>query len=239
MKRLHELKQEKEQLALEVEREEELLTNTLQKKLLQVRQEKIDLENKLENEQEYIVNKLQKQLENAKKEKHLLEIEIQKEEKTKHFFLQQLALEKIHLENELEQEQEFLVNRLQKQLILSQKIAKQNKIQLIQQIFDQIQCKIEIYRLQFNGFEDFFVLLEKEMEQLKKEQLINIQNTNLDTSTINTDENKSPLRHHSLSRRSSSSLSITALPSPRVEEEEEEEKIKQQQQQQQKKQNDP
>lgn len=37
MKRLMELKKEKEDLALEVEREEELLTNTLQKKLNQVR----------------------------------------------------------------------------------------------------------------------------------------------------------------------------------------------------------
>lgn len=36
MKRLMELKKEKEDLALEVEREEELLTNTLQKKLNQV-----------------------------------------------------------------------------------------------------------------------------------------------------------------------------------------------------------
>lgn len=37
IKRLEELKEEKEKLALEVDREEEFLTNTLQKKLVQVR----------------------------------------------------------------------------------------------------------------------------------------------------------------------------------------------------------
>ncbi|CAM9896621.1 unnamed protein product, partial [Phaeothamnion confervicola] len=77
MKRLGDLKKEKEDLALEVEREEELLTNTLQKKLNQAREpaahsetcfqrEKVDLENQLEREQEFIVNKLRKQLDQVR-----------------------------------------------------------------------------------------------------------------------------------------------------------------------------
>jgi uncharacterized protein (UPF0305 family) len=48
---------------IQVEQEEEYLTNMLQKKLVQLQKEKIDLENALEQEQEYMVNRLQKQLE--------------------------------------------------------------------------------------------------------------------------------------------------------------------------------
>jgi coiled-coil domain-containing protein 6 len=83
MKRLEQLKQEKQALANEVEQEEEFLTNNLQKRLERVRcclqlvllpatehvpagqqlnKEKVDLENRLEAEQEYIVNKLRKQV---------------------------------------------------------------------------------------------------------------------------------------------------------------------------------
>lgn len=74
---------------MQVEQEEEYLTNTLQKRLnqvgfssrgtriirthhhreppfLQLQKEKIDLENALEQEQEYIVNKLQKQLDSLR-----------------------------------------------------------------------------------------------------------------------------------------------------------------------------
>lgn len=62
MKRLDELKKEKEHLARQVEMEEENITNKLSKKLEKVKQEKVTLENLLEQEQEYIVNKLQKQV---------------------------------------------------------------------------------------------------------------------------------------------------------------------------------
>ena len=73
---------------MQVEQEEEYLTNTLQKRLNQVtfisaeqeqfgthhhpfflkqlQKEKVDLENALEQEQEYIVNKLQKQLDSLR-----------------------------------------------------------------------------------------------------------------------------------------------------------------------------
>eukprot|EP00210_Caulerpa_lentillifera_P008033 g7670.t1 len=98
LKRLEQLKKEKQILANEVEQEEEFLTNTLQKKLEKLNQEKIDLENQLESEQEYIVNKLQKQLWNLNLEKR------------------KLTQEKVDLENELEIEQEYIVNKLQKQV---------------------------------------------------------------------------------------------------------------------------
>jgi DNA-directed RNA polymerase subunit L len=84
------LRKEKSELLLQVEQEEEYLTNTLQKKLNQVRlrcaafeipgiltpwrlvaqlqKEKIDMENALEQEQEYIVNRLQKQLDSLRQQ---------------------------------------------------------------------------------------------------------------------------------------------------------------------------
>lgn len=62
MKRLEQLKNEKQSLANEVEQEEEYLINNLQKRLEKLNNEKIDLERQLEAEQEYIVNKLQKKV---------------------------------------------------------------------------------------------------------------------------------------------------------------------------------
>eukprot|EP00904_Undaria_pinnatifida_P009120 jgi/Undpi1/5338/HiC_scaffold_2.g00619.m1 len=107
MKRLMELKKEKEDLALEVEREEELLTNTLQKKLNQLRQEKVDLENQLEREQEYVVNKLRKQL-------------------------AQVTAEKERMAMEVEREEEFLTNKLVKKLdqIKEEKAAVEEQVAL-------------------------------------------------------------------------------------------------------------
>eukprot|EP01096_Ripella_sp_DP13-Kostka_P000696 TRINITY_DN1079_c0_g1_i1.p1 TRINITY_DN1079_c0_g1~~TRINITY_DN1079_c0_g1_i1.p1 ORF type:complete len:428 (-),score=191.28 TRINITY_DN1079_c0_g1_i1:130-1413(-) len=65
MKRLDQLRIEKETLMVQVEQEEEYLTNTLQQKLTQLKREKVDLENQFEQEEEYLTNKLQKQLEEA------------------------------------------------------------------------------------------------------------------------------------------------------------------------------
>lgn len=98
LKRLEQLKKEKQALANEVEQEEEFLTNTLQKRLEKLNKEKVDLENQLEAEQEYIVNKLQKQLEHLTNER------------------KKLTHEKVDLENQLEAEQEYIVNKLQKQV---------------------------------------------------------------------------------------------------------------------------
>jgi len=68
LKRISGLKKEKGELLLQVEQEEEYLTNTLQKKLNQLQKEKIDMENALEQEQEYIVNRLQKQLDSLRQQ---------------------------------------------------------------------------------------------------------------------------------------------------------------------------
>jgi len=70
---LEDLQKEKNDLLIEVEREEEYLTNTLQKKMEKLQQEKVALENKLEIEEESIVNRLQKQLNELKDEKDELE----------------------------------------------------------------------------------------------------------------------------------------------------------------------
>ena len=51
MKRLETLKHEKEELARQVEVEEEMITNALTKKLQKVKEEKVHLENQLEQEQ--------------------------------------------------------------------------------------------------------------------------------------------------------------------------------------------
>jgi len=79
IKRINDLKKEKQELALQIEREEEYLTNTLQKKLQIIQFEKVDLENKLEQEEEYIVNKLQKQLSELREEKSKLEKKLEDE----------------------------------------------------------------------------------------------------------------------------------------------------------------
>ncbi|CAH0517706.1 unnamed protein product [Peronospora belbahrii] len=181
MKRLHDVKSEKEKLVLEVEREEELLTNKLQKKLNQLRKEKVDLENKLENEQEYIVNRLSKQLEAARREKERLLQELQNEDngvrKALESQVAKILHEKVHLENELEQEQEFLVNRLQKQLSglhserrrMERKLAKQNVA-----LLDQMQLKIDVLRLEcgdnVNAFADGVskILAKAKKQQAKK-----------------------------------------------------------------------
>jgi coiled-coil domain-containing protein 6 len=98
MKRLEQLKNEKQVLVNEVEQEEEYLVNNLHKRLEKLNTEKVDLENRLEVEQEYIVNKLQKKLDELSQEKS------------------KLNLEKVNLENQLEAEQEYIVNKLQKQV---------------------------------------------------------------------------------------------------------------------------
>lgn len=62
MKRLEQLKKEKQALANAVEQEEEMISNTLQKRLERLAKDKVELENRLEAEQEYVTVKLQKQL---------------------------------------------------------------------------------------------------------------------------------------------------------------------------------
>ncbi|OON14445.1 hypothetical protein X801_09765, partial [Opisthorchis viverrini] len=86
LKKITELKKEKESLAINYEQEEECLTNELNRKFTQLRQEKVALERTLAREQE------------------------------DQECLDRLRREKIELENALEQEQEALVNRLWKKM---------------------------------------------------------------------------------------------------------------------------
>lgn len=78
MKRLSELKQEKERLARQSESEEEYLTNTLQIRLEELQRQKQSIIASAEAEQEFIVNKLQRQLDELKVEKSALERKVQR-----------------------------------------------------------------------------------------------------------------------------------------------------------------
>jgi hypothetical protein len=78
MKRLAELKREKELLARQSESEEEFLTNTLQVRLEELQRQKHAIIATAEAEQEFIVNKLQRQLDDLKVEKSALERKVQR-----------------------------------------------------------------------------------------------------------------------------------------------------------------
>lgn len=73
IKRLNALKAEKEALAMQIEQEEEYISNKLQAKLDALARDKIVMENALEAEQEFIVNRLTRQLSEAKAENSALE----------------------------------------------------------------------------------------------------------------------------------------------------------------------
>ncbi|CAH8466270.1 unnamed protein product, partial [Dicrocoelium dendriticum] len=105
LKKITELKKEKESLALNYEQEEECLTNELNRKFTQLRQEKVALERTLAREQEDQVTKLKLRIE-----------KLETDMSNKQECLDRLRREKIELENALEQEQEALVNRLWKKM---------------------------------------------------------------------------------------------------------------------------
>lgn len=105
LKKITELKKEKESLAINYEQEEECLTNELNRKFTQLRQEKVALEQTLAREQENQVSKLMRRIE-----------KLEADMNNKQDCLERLRREKIELENALEQEQEALVNRLWKKM---------------------------------------------------------------------------------------------------------------------------
>jgi len=105
LKKIQDLKKEKETLVIHYEKEEEFMTNQLSKKMNYLKNEKVELERTLEREQEYQVNKLMRRIE--RQERELV---------TKHTSIDQLRREKVELENTLEKEQEALVNKLWKKL---------------------------------------------------------------------------------------------------------------------------
>ena len=124
--RLREVDAEKRDLQKQLELEQEYVVNKLEKKLNELNAEraklgryKVDLENQLEQEQEKVVNRLQRkadryldekiQLVGEKKDlqRHVQELETQ---------CASLRKDKVTLENQMEQEEEHIVNRLQRQL---------------------------------------------------------------------------------------------------------------------------
>ncbi|KAA3677091.1 coiled-coil domain-containing protein 6 [Paragonimus westermani] len=120
LKKITELKKEKESLAINYEQEEECLTNELNRKFTQLRQEKVALERTLAREQEDQVSKLKLRIE-----------KLEADMNNKQGCLDRLRREKIELENALEQEQEALVNRLWKKMekLESEKRILQEKLE--------------------------------------------------------------------------------------------------------------
>lgn len=118
----HELRLAKQQtLAVQqqVEQEEEFITNHLFKRLEHLQEEKQNLATEVERQESYLVNTLQKRLESAAAEKCGLEGQLQElgsEKEGLRLRLHRSAQEKAALENELEYEQEYIVNKLQKKL---------------------------------------------------------------------------------------------------------------------------
>mmetsp|Transcript_31390 Transcript_31390/g.72199 ORF Transcript_31390/g.72199 Transcript_31390/m.72199 type:complete len:366 (-) Transcript_31390:118-1215(-) len=153
--RLEAAQKEKETLARQVEQEEEFMVNTLQKKLQQVKLEKVALENQLESEQEYISNKLQKQIQEVQAEKRTLEIKLEEE----HKLLAQKDLEKKtlqkslqDLQNHIEEQQECITNKLQKQIseLSAEKAKAEERLQVQSRGHEKLQG--DLLRLQNENY---------------------------------------------------------------------------------------
>lgn len=127
IKKIKELKKEKETLANNFEREEEFITNDLSRKLKKIRDEKECLEKSLEKEQSLQINQLLKRIQRLEAEtdnKQSILVRRTQHSAVRfivysaelHYFQDQLKKEKIDLENTLEKQQESLVNRLWKRM---------------------------------------------------------------------------------------------------------------------------
>ena len=113
---------------LQAEQEEEYITNKLMKRLEALKHEKEELARQVEVEEEMITNALTKKLQKVKEEKvchrptdaGAWRLRVARADGPR------LALlcAQVHLENQLEQEQEYNVNKLQKQLstVLEEKL---------------------------------------------------------------------------------------------------------------------
>ncbi|KAK9904766.1 hypothetical protein WJX75_002126 [Coccomyxa subellipsoidea] len=102
----------------QVEQEEEYIANRLLKRLDSLKREKQVLATEVEQEEEYLVNNLQKRMGKLNLEKTELEKELEKlHRKCEELRLEQckMSREKEMIENQLEAEQEYIVNKLQKQ----------------------------------------------------------------------------------------------------------------------------
>eukprot|EP01120_Amphizonella_sp_Union-15-10_P006015 TRINITY_DN1863_c0_g1_i1.p1 TRINITY_DN1863_c0_g1~~TRINITY_DN1863_c0_g1_i1.p1 ORF type:complete len:369 (+),score=90.38 TRINITY_DN1863_c0_g1_i1:81-1187(+) len=213
------IKKEKDALALQVEEEEEFLTNTLQRKLKKLLQEKVDLETELEIEEEYLVNKLQKQLKGIELEKDKMKIEMESVRKQMHEFKKQCDSYTEKNEN-LKKELSQLKNH---NFLLQQKIQEQK-----QRLTEITNKKLELERLEEITAERRFNI---EATQRKKRSL------SLDIPKLGSNNNVVPtaspptgplqkeippmiprLRGRSVRSRSPSrrSVSPSPIPSPRA-----------------------
>mmetsp|Transcript_22336 Transcript_22336/g.35739 ORF Transcript_22336/g.35739 Transcript_22336/m.35739 type:complete len:122 (+) Transcript_22336:269-634(+) len=97
---------------MEVEREEELISNTLLKQLTQLRKDKIDLENHLEQEQECMVNRLQRQVSTLQRENEEILKRITSERRSQTQFIER-CLETVisHEQNSTQTLEEMLKSR--------------------------------------------------------------------------------------------------------------------------------
>lgn len=103
----------------QVEQEEELITNTLLKRLEQLRREKQDLSTEVERQESYLLNTLQKRLDELAVDKTSLEHRLTtlgNEKKELRDRLARSHAERAELENALEAEEEKIVNTLQRQI---------------------------------------------------------------------------------------------------------------------------
>ena len=126
---IDELKRQNLSAHSRVEQEEELLTNNLMKKLEKVNSEKREMLMRVEQEEEFLTNSLQKRLDRVMREKLELEAQMAREHEqldkasgdlerrleALSSERERLSAEKVELERQLEAEQEFIVNKLQKQ----------------------------------------------------------------------------------------------------------------------------
>ena len=122
------IKEKSASLVSEMEKEEEHISNSLQKKLDEVMKQKVDLERQLESETEFVGNRLQRQVDQLAKDKKTLAKEkerLREKIQSLHTEGEKLRREKVAIEHSLETEEENIVNKLQAQI---QKLLQQNVI---------------------------------------------------------------------------------------------------------------
>ncbi|CAL8464471.1 g4006 [Coccomyxa elongata] len=154
----------------QVEQEEEYIANRLLKRLDSLKREKQVLATEVEQEEEYLVNNLQKRMGKLNLEKAELEKELEKlNRKCEELRLEQckMSREKELIENQLEAEQEYIVNKLQKQamgLAAEKQALQHEKAELKRQVGELTEA---VHKLNNEK-----VLLEQSME-MEEEGIVN------------------------------------------------------------------
>lgn len=173
IKKLDRLKKEKEHIVQQVEQEEELLTNTLHKKLQTLKNEKMVIENQLEQDKKYIINRLQRQYDLVVAEKNNMERKIEQERSEA---LSQLrdTLNKIrsYSMQDVSAEENDLLESLSEQVVALQQLQDKFMKDKDNYMDKNEQLKKELNRLESENF-----LLEQKIRREKeKMELINTDN---------------------------------------------------------------